>query len=225
MLEHDAISEQLIDAVRTGDVAAIRQLATKKNVDAANEFGDTAIIWAAYLKHTAILLHLLNTGANPYTRDKHGNTAIILAARRDAAVAVTALLAAGANPNTRGWYGNTALIEGAAYGSITAVQALLAAPDIELNIKNEKHQTATEVAIENKHPEIARLILSMIAINKKKFESCISDNRNFLFHTPRDIRVIVESYLTGEDTAPKPNSSAAVSKPEGCILPTTQLHG
>jgi uncharacterized protein len=125
----DAASDlRLIDAVKSGDAAAVKSLlAEHVPVNAASGDGATALHWAAYHDQPALVKMLLAAGAdvNAATR-VDGETPLFMAAESGDAQIINALIKGGADPNQASRLGTTALMAAAASGSAAAVEALLA---------------------------------------------------------------------------------------------------
>lgn len=160
--DHDALSDgdearqnkQLIEAAKSGDIEAIREL-LKAGVDieAMSNDGGTALIWAAEQGHTEAMRELLKAGSDieaskmpspsSYLQallkagadieakdnlwDNLGMTALIVTASKGKTEAVKELLKAGANIEARARNGRTALIVAASKGKAEVVRALLKA--------------------------------------------------------------------------------------------------
>ena len=116
----------LIEAVKKGDMATVRRLATKGPVDAAEVDGTTAMHWAAYGEHLESVDVLLRAGASAKSANRYGVTPLSLAALKGSAGIIERLLAAGADPNVTVEGGETPLMSAARAGRVDAVTALLA---------------------------------------------------------------------------------------------------
>ena len=86
------------------------------DVNAKDENGDTALIWAARYDKEKVVSALLAAGADVNVKNAYGTTALMLAARNGNEKAVAALLAAGADVNAANASGNTALMWAVRYG-------------------------------------------------------------------------------------------------------------
>jgi hypothetical protein len=101
-----SLNDQLIQAARDGDTAAVRQLLDKgANIEAKDKDGETALIVAAWWATTDVVRLLLAKGANIEAK----NTALIVAAVMGKTEVVKLLLARGANIEGKDNYGQTAL--------------------------------------------------------------------------------------------------------------------
>lgn len=102
--------QELVDAARAGDFARARSLlSTGVEVDAKDEGGSTALMFAALRGDAEMVQALLAAGADPNLKDANGETALLLGAGRGVDI-VRALLAAGADPNLEDGEGQTALL-------------------------------------------------------------------------------------------------------------------
>jgi len=115
----------LIDAVKAGDRAAIRTLATRNTVNTAEADGMTALHWAVRADDADAVQLLIRAGANASAANRYGITPLSLAATNGNASIARALLNAGANPNAPGPDGETVLMTAARAGSADVVTALL----------------------------------------------------------------------------------------------------
>jgi ankyrin repeat protein len=122
-----AADAPLVEAVKKGDSAAVRQLLRQKvDVNAAEADGTTALHWAVNRDDLETTKLLLGAGANVEATNRYGITPLSLACVNANAATVEALLAAGANPNTATAEGETPLQTAARTGSAAAVKALVA---------------------------------------------------------------------------------------------------
>ncbi len=107
----DEKNTRLLNATKAGDVDKVEIcLQAGAAIEATDEYGYTALIWAACSGHTAVVAKLIEQGANIKAIDPHGDTALITAANDGHAAVVAQLIAAGANIEAAGRYGHTALM-------------------------------------------------------------------------------------------------------------------
>ena len=71
---------------------------------------------------------------------------------------------AGADPNARGYVGNTAIGRACHGGHAGALRALLTAPQIDLNVPNEKQQFPLHFAAFKQHPEVLAQTHTFVAL-------------------------------------------------------------
>jgi len=115
----------LIEAVKAGDRAAVRTLATKATVNAAEADGMTALHWAVRADDADSAQLLMRAGANVNAANRYGITPLSLAATNGNAVITRAMLKAGANANAAAADGETVLMTAARAGSADVVTALI----------------------------------------------------------------------------------------------------
>jgi uncharacterized protein len=115
----------LIDAVRSGNHAAVRTLATRSTVKATEADGMTALHWAVRGDDLDTVQLLLKAGANVNAANRYGVTPLSLAATNGSAAVARVLLKAGSNPNAAGPDGETILMIAARSGSADVVNALI----------------------------------------------------------------------------------------------------
>jgi ankyrin repeat protein len=151
---------RLIEAVKSGDKAAIRSLLVQRvDVNAQHTDGATALAWAASRDDLETVDLLIRAQANVNTPNEYGVTPLWLAATRGSAPMVNKLLEAGANPNAGLLSGETVLMAAVNTGNLDVVMALLAR-GAEVNAKeNRGAQTALMWAVAERRPEIARLLM------------------------------------------------------------------
>lgn len=117
----------IVEAVKGGNVAAVRSLIAKKvDVNAPEPDGTTALHWAADRGDLVEVNLLLKAGANVKATNRYGATAFGLAAAKGHADVILRLLEAGENANAI-VNGEPVLMQVARAGNAVAVKALLAA--------------------------------------------------------------------------------------------------
>lgn len=155
------LENQLIDAAKIGNVKKVRSaLAEGANVNAKDNDGHTALIYAAGVGHADVAKLLLDKGANieAKAKDKWGGTALIYAAMYGNADVVKLLLDKGANIEAKDNNGETALFWAAESGYADTVKLLL---DRCANIEAKEDDGSTalmEVAGDGK-TDIVKLLL------------------------------------------------------------------
>ena len=117
----------LIDAVRAGDVDAVRALVAEQSADLNGTAADgaTALHWAVHRDDLALVDLLIGAGADVAPTNRYGVQPIALAAENGNAAILEALLDAGADPNASLSGGETALMTAARAGSADAIRLLL----------------------------------------------------------------------------------------------------
>jgi uncharacterized protein len=121
-----AAEVSVVRAVQSGDVAAVRaQLAAGANVNAPDNAGTPALLWAAYNSAPELVSLLLKAGADPNAANPFGITPLLQASRTGDAATVRALLAGGADITRAIRDGETPLMAASRTGSVDAVKLLL----------------------------------------------------------------------------------------------------
>jgi ankyrin repeat protein len=119
-------ASRLIDAVKRGDVNAVRALAAQKaDVNAQDADGSTALHWAAQRDDVVMVDALIAAGANVKAKTRYNVTPLSLACTNGDAKLVDRLLKAGADPNERSEEGQTALMISSLTGKPDAVKLLV----------------------------------------------------------------------------------------------------
>lgn len=151
---------RLIEAVKAEDRAAVRAfLREKRDVNARQPDGATALHWAASLDDVETVGLLLGAGADVDAANDYGITALSLAATNGSAAVIEKLLKAGANPNTAKASGETALMTAARTGKMAAVNVLIR-HGADVNTKESTHgQDALMWALSQGHLEAARALV------------------------------------------------------------------
>ena len=166
------------NAARNGNVTDVRALLNSgANINARDNDGSNALIWAARFGHLATVRELLDRGANINARSNSGWTALICAIYYGHLAVVRLLLDRGANINARDHFGQTALFHAAANGHLPVVRELLKRGantngvlnrnNISANIRNAiiKHKAGLTIAKYKKTSNMRRRAASAKALN------------------------------------------------------------
>jgi ankyrin repeat protein len=150
----------LVDAVKQGDVQAVRAL-IKAGADVRAPEGDgaTALHWAAHRDSIDLVRVLLDAGAAARAANDLGVTPLHLAAANGNAATLRLLLDKRADVNAATASGVTPLMEAARSGSVDGVRLLVAGG---ANVNAREHargQTALMWAVSRQHSEIVKVLL------------------------------------------------------------------
>ena len=149
----------LLEAVRTGNVKALRSLLDRQaNVNSSLGDGAKPLHWAAYYQHLDVARILIDAGADVNAANDYGVTALSLACTNGHADMVAELLRANANPNASQWTGETVLMTCARAGNLDAV-AELVAKGANVKAATRRGQTALMWAVAQKHSDVARHLI------------------------------------------------------------------
>jgi len=155
-----SLDSRLTEAVKHQDKTAVRTLlASRADVNAAEDDGATALQWAAHWDDLETADLLLRAGANVNAANVLGITPLSLACTNGSATMVGKLLAAGAQPDLAPPTGETPLMTCARSGSVEAVRALLAHGANVNAIENSQDQTALMWAVAERHSEVVRVLI------------------------------------------------------------------
>lgn len=117
---------QLIEAAYAGKLPQVRALLARgAAVDAQDEYGYTALHWAAQAGWPLTSKTLIDAGASVDARDAQGRTPLLLATVRKHVEVARVLVAAGADPNAKDTQGNAPLAYARSKG-MPQLSALLA---------------------------------------------------------------------------------------------------
>jgi ankyrin repeat protein len=154
-----AVTSPVADAAMKGDRTAVQTvLQQKKDVNAAQEDGSTAIQWAAYRNDLEMADLLIAAGANVKLANRDGATPLWLAAENGSGSMIQKLIEAGADPNERNPNGETALMMAARNGNVAALNVLLD-HRADTNVReNLRGTTALMWAAEQSHPEAVAVL-------------------------------------------------------------------
>ena len=150
----------LVDAVREGNVRAIRSLLQQPRIDvnAPEPDGSTALHWAAHRGDLATVDLLLRAGARAVSVNAFGITPLSLAAENGNAAVVARLLKGGAASNTTVKGGETVLMTAARAGRADVVRVLIeAGADVNAR-ETTRGQTALMGAAAQGHADVVRLL-------------------------------------------------------------------
>lgn len=152
----------LIDAVKTGNHAAVRLLITRHvDVNQPETDGTTALHWAVRADDREIVTLLIKSGAKPDAVNRYGVTPLQLAATNGSAATVRLLLDAGVRPDTANPEGESVLMTAARAGSVEVVQ-LLASRGADVDARETWFgETALMWAAAENHPDVVRALVKL----------------------------------------------------------------
>ncbi len=151
----------LVQAVKSGDTAAVRTLLKQKvDVNATAPDGTTALHWAVHRDDAEVATALIGAGANVETPNRYGVTPLALACLNANPRVVELLLKSGANPNaTSSPDGETPLMTAARTGNDAAVKLLLDRGAQIGTKENWRGQDALMWAAAEGHKAVVQLLL------------------------------------------------------------------
>lgn len=194
---------RLADAAQRQDHAAARALIKqRKDVNAPQPGGATALHWAAHWDDSELAELLIAAGARVDAANEYGVTPLVLAAANGSAPMVERLVAAGANANYAQPTGETVLMTASRAGNAQAVKALLAAGaavDIREPVSS---QTALMWAAAEGHTDTVKLLLErgaeVNARSKTRFSPLLFAVRGGSLEI---VRLLVDAGASVNDTA------------------------
>jgi len=161
--------DSLIDAAIEGNSLRVRKVLQQgARPDTRDPYGETALTWAAYLGHTAVVKDMLAAGADrEATGSFLGATPVILAAKGGHRGTV-ALLAVLADVNARNSRGETALMLALEQTEpslkspqrILSILESLVHAEADVNLQDQEGNTALMRAVRWERVDIVRCLLS-----------------------------------------------------------------
>jgi len=162
--DKDTHTTALEYAVRNGNEEIVRVLlSAKADVNARDDFGQTALMMLSDSVTSEIVWDLINAGAKVNARDKDGDSPLISAAEVNNVDALKALIEAGAKVNAANGDGDTALMKAASSGLVNNVRALIMA-GADVNARNKEGKTALMYADDEGQRAVIRLLKAHGAI-------------------------------------------------------------
>jgi ankyrin repeat protein len=150
--------KELLSALRDGDAAVIKGLIAKgAPVDAVDEYGSTALMYAGLYSDSAIVRQLLDKGANPNRADDAGATALMWTISDPTKVRL--LIQRGANVNAVSLTGRTPLLIAAGRPGSAGIVRLLLDKGSDPNVVDKEGVTSVSAAAGSGDPEILKLLL------------------------------------------------------------------
>lgn len=136
-----AAATPLMKAVDKADIAAIRSIADKNNVNERDKKGGTPVYYAAWYGNAGVVRALIDAGADVNISDNSGRKALMNAAAEGKPEIAKLLLNHGADANARDKNGDTALHYAASLYKDTVVD-VLAENGADVNAVNNAGATA-----------------------------------------------------------------------------------
>jgi len=155
------ISREIITAIRLGKLTEFETLLNsgRCHINAVDEDGWTALIWACRWGRTSIVQTLLAAGTNLDIQTTSGDTALIWASQSGRTDIVHLLIQSGAHLNLQTNNGNTALIWAASCGWVDIVNILLQSK-AWLHLQTNDGYTALSCARGSQREMIATLLVA-----------------------------------------------------------------
>ncbi len=137
-------------AARTGNLSTIQALVqqpkldpnTQFNVNAQDDIGDTALMWAASHGELEIIKYLVENKADMNIRDNEGLTALMYAIQNDESKVASYLISKKADLNIKDNGGNNALMNACQKKNLPIVRSILKNKNININEVNNYGSSA-----------------------------------------------------------------------------------
>ena len=124
-----------------GNLAYLKSQSDKIDIEAKDNWGNTALIISAGRGYLDIVQYLVKKKANIEAKNNYGETALIISAGRGYLDCVKSLCQEGANIEAKNKYGDTALIHSAIFGELACMRYLVE-QGADINASNEDGDTA-----------------------------------------------------------------------------------
>lgn len=149
----------LMHAADHGSLEVAKYILTSSRIDvnAQNEIGWTALMFASRRSNSDMATLLLDHAAKTEVTDTNGITPLMTAIRSNQPAIATLLISHGANVNAKDDWENTPVMLAAVAGEPDITASLIQA-NADLNTKNINGQTALYMARQNKHLDCAKEI-------------------------------------------------------------------
>jgi uncharacterized protein len=157
--------DQLIDAVKAGNLATTRSLLAKGvSPDTRDKDGYPALAWAALRGHTEIVRALLDQGADPNLRDQIAGYTPLMHSVSKSKVdtnlpVIQLLIARGAEVNARDNGDFSPLMRAAQYNETSAAVEELVSRGADVNAKSRNGWTPLLIAIQSGRSDSVRFLL------------------------------------------------------------------
>ena len=177
-----AAGDDLIDAVKQGDLAAVRTvLGQGVDVNTPEADGATALHWAIYRNNLPVVEALVGAGADVTAQNRYGVRPLGLASVNGNGALLEFLLDAGADANTTLAEGETALMTAARGGRVDAVTTLLAHGADVNAVESWRGQTALMWAAAEGHSDVVKVLIDhgadIHATSEKAFTALLFASR------------------------------------------------
>jgi len=155
-----ALPGLLIMAIRSNNLQIVNLLIQAKvNINARDDKGFTALIYASQLGYAEIVDRLLTAEVDINVQISEGSTALMRASKFNHIEIVQKLIAAGAHVNTQTNTGHTALMIASQFNHVEIVQMLIAA-GATINIQTNTGHTALIIASQFNHVQIVQMLIT-----------------------------------------------------------------
>ena len=157
--ESEADVQEFLEACKQGNIEDVKRL-LEQNVDvnAKDNYGQTALMLAEGEGHTEIVEILIDNGADVNAKDIYGKTALMWAAINGHTEIVEILIDNGADVNAKDNDGQTALMLAEGEGHTEAAK-LLIDNGADVNAKDDDGLTALMLAANRGHTEIVEILI------------------------------------------------------------------
>lgn len=151
-IQTDLYAQSLIETVKTGNLRSVKKILTKKstNINEVDQDGLTSLMIATIANDSAMVVTLLEAGADPNVQSKSGMTALHAAAFNNRDQIMQYIIAAGADPNKVDSKGRTPLLVAAQMGNTNPITYLIQAGAV-VEFKDLKGNTPLMLACGGRH--------------------------------------------------------------------------
>lgn len=160
---HAQTTRALYKATAVGNIAQIEHLVSNDimEVDAVDENGWTALIYAVEFEKTGSLFKLIQLGADVNYRDTAGRTPFMHAAAKGNIEIAERLVQFGADVTLKDFSGESALMTAARHGSTGMIIELVRKYSFDINERDKNNRTALMHASWNGHKYTVAMIIML----------------------------------------------------------------
>ena len=154
----NTITILLLDLIKKEDFKAVKLLIDMgADVNAKDENGRTALIYASRNSSSEILEYLIEKGADINAKDIFDKTALMYAASFNNLEVIKYLIEKGADINAKDNENKTALMNAASFNNLEVVEYFIE-KGLDINAKDNKNKTALSYALEKGNTDMVKLL-------------------------------------------------------------------
>jgi ankyrin repeat domain-containing protein 50 len=159
------IAQRLHSAANTGDIGTVmQQIQQGGNINAADQYGWTALHWATEQGHKSLVQFLIEANADLNMQDPRGQTGLHRAVIKGHEAIAQLLVEKGADVNIHNIFGQNALHQ-AAFNGCQKIVRLLIDNGANINAKDHNGKSALKLAADHHHDVIVQQLSTRSKLN------------------------------------------------------------